>query len=39
MPQLIKYTDQKCVEMDRTIIFVDFDYDKKYIRLILKEIK
>ncbi len=27
MPQLIKYTDQKCVEMDRTILFVDFDYD------------
>ena len=27
MPQLIKYTDEKCIEMDRTILFVNFDYD------------
>ena len=27
MPQLIKYTDEKCIEMNRTILFVQFDYN------------
>lgn len=27
MPRLVKYTDQKCIEMDRTILFVQFEYD------------
>lgn len=27
MPRIIKYTDQICVEKNRTILFVDFDYN------------
>lgn len=27
MPMIIKYTDQICVEKNRTILFVDFDYN------------
>lgn len=30
MPQLVKYTDQICVEKNRDILFVDFDYDLFY---------
>lgn len=26
MPQIIKYTDEKCIEKNRTILFVHFDY-------------
>lgn len=26
MPKIVKYTDEKCVEKNRTILFVDFDY-------------
>lgn len=27
MPRIIKYTDQICVEKNRTILFIDFDYN------------
>lgn len=27
MPQLVKYTDEKCIEMNRVILFVQFDYN------------